>query len=308
MLVVDKPRGITSHDAVTRCRRILGTRRVGHVGTLDPIATGVLPLVVGRSTRLATLLSEGNKVYHSVFRLGVVTDTYDTTGTIVADGMRQGRTARITLDAVEAMTRRFVGTFTQVPPPYSAKKISGIRAYRLARRQEPVAPKPVEVTVRQFEIESLTDDRLTCRIICAPGFYVRSLAHDLGQALGCGACLEDLRREQSGAFGLDQTVTMDQLERDRESARRHLLPMSELLPNLPSVVVDERGARLTAHGNALTPTQFEPSSGTVSVGLDSPPLEGASSVRVKVYDRSGSLLAIAEGTTAGVLHPRIVLV
>ena len=308
MLVVDKPRGITSHDAVTRCRRILGTRRVGHVGTLDPLATGVLPLVVGRSTRLATLLSEGNKVYHAVFRLGVVTDTYDTTGTVVADGMRQGRTAPIALEAVEAMSRRFVGTFAQVPPPYSAKKISGIRAYRLARRQKPVAPKPVEVMVRQLEIESLTDDRLACRIVCAPGFYVRSLAHDLGQALGCGACLEDLRREQSGAFGLDQAVTMDQLERDHQSARRHLLPMSELLPNLPSVVVNERGARLTAHGNVLTPTQFEPSSGTVSVGLDSLPLEGASSVKVKVYDRSGSLLAIAEGTTAGVLRPRIVLV
>ncbi len=308
VLVVDKPRGITSHDAVARCRRILGMRRVGHVGTLDPLATGVLPLVIGRSTRLAALLSEGDKVYRSVFRLGVVTDTYDVTGTVVADGMRRGGTTAMTLDEVEAMSRRFVGTFTQVPPPYSAKKIAGIRAYRLARRQEPVEPKPVEVTVRQFEIESVTDDQLSCRIVCAPGFYVRSLAHDLGQALGCGACLEDLRREQSGAFGLDQAVSMDQLERDHESAERHLLPMAELLPNLPSVVVTERGARLAAHGNALTPTQFAPCSDAVSVSLDSPRSEGASSVKIKVYDRNGSLLAIAEGSMAGVLHPRIVLV
>ena len=308
VLVVDKPRGITSHDAVARCRRILGTRRVGHVGTLDPIATGVLPLVVGRSTRLAMLLSEGNKVYHSIFRLGVVTDTYDTTGTVVADGMRQERSVPSAPDAIEAVSRRFVGTFTQFPPPYSAKKIDGIRAYRLARRQEVVAPKPVKGTVHQFEIESLKDDRLTCRIICAPGFYVRSLAHDLGQALGCGACLEDLRREQSSAFSLDHAVTMDQLERDHGSAMRHLVPMSELLPNLRSVVVTERGARLTAHGNALTPTEFEPSSAAVSVGIASPSLEEASSGKVKVYDRSGSLLAIAESSTAGILHPRIVLV
>lgn len=154
VLVVDKPRGITSHDVVTRCRRILGTRRVGHVGTLDPLATGVLPLVIGRATRLATLLSEGDKVYQSVFRLGVVTNTYDVTGTVVADAVI-GRTdgPAITREAVELMSRRFVGTFTQVPPPFSAKKIGGVRAYRLARRQEPVEPKPVEVTVHQLDIE-----------------------------------------------------------------------------------------------------------------------------------------------------------
>lgn len=267
----------------------------------------MLPLVIGRSTRLAALLSEGEKVYRSVIRLGVVTDTYDVTGTIVADGMRRGGTAPVTLDAVEAISRRFVGTFAQTPPPYSAKKIDGIRAYRLARRQAPIALKPVEVTVRQFDIESLADDRLSCRVICAPGFYVRSLAHDLGQALGCGACLEDLRREQNGAFGLDHAVTMDQLERDQESAGRLLIPMAELLPNLPSVVVTERGARLAAHGNALTPQHFE-TSGAVSDGPDSPRSEAASPGKVKVYNGSGALLAIAEGSTAGVLHPRIVLV
>ena len=287
---------------------MLGTRRVGHVGTLDPLATGVLPLVIGRSTRLAALLSDGEKVYRSVFRLGVVTDTYDVTGTVVADSLRRGGAAAIGLDEVEAMSRRFVGTFTQIPPPYSAKKIGGVRAYRLARRQERVEPKPVEVTVRQFEIVSLTDDRLSCRIICAPGFYVRSLAHDLGQALGCGACLEDIRREQSGAFGLGQGVTMDQLERDHEAARRLLIPMAELLPNLPSVVVTERGARLTAHGNALLPTQFAPASGDASASLDSPAPRGATWAKVKVYGRNGALLAIADGSTAGVLHPRIVLV
>jgi len=307
VLVVDKPRGITSHDVVTRCRRILGTRRVGHVGTLDPLATGVLPLVIGRTTRLATLLSKGDKIYHSVFRLGVVTNTYDVTGSVVADTTdllgRKGGPA-ITRDAIESMSRRFVGTFIQVPPPFSAKKIGGVRAYRLARRQEPVEPKPVEVTVRQLDIESLTNDRLSCRVTCAPGFYVRSLAHDFGQELGCGACLEELRREQSGAFGLGEAVTMDQLERDHESPTRHLVPMAKLLPNLPSVVVTARGARLAAHGNALTPPQFESSSGAVSPGLDSPELKET----VKVYDREGALLAIAEGSMAGVLHPRIVLV
>ena len=278
---------------------------MGHVGTLDPLATGVLPLVIGRATRLATLLSEGDKVYHSVFRLGVVTNTYDVTGSVVAAAIA-GREVgpAITRATIESMSRRFVGTFAQVPPPFSAKKIGGIRAYRLARRQLPVEPRPVEVTVRQLDIESLTDDRLSCRVICAPGFYVRSLAHDLGQALGCGACLEELRREKSGAFGLDEAVTLDQLERDQESPTRHLLPMAGLLPNLPSVVVSARGARLAAHGNTLTPPQFEPSSGATSRELDSPELKDT----VKVYDQEGSLLAIAEGSMAGVLHPRIVLV
>ena len=275
-------------------------RRIGHVGTLDPLATGVLPLVVGRATRLASLLSEGDKVYRSVFRLGVITDTYDVTGEVVVNAMRRGGETPITLEAVEAMGRRFVGTFSQAPPPYSAKKIGGVRAYRMARQREPVEPEPVEVTVRQFDIEALTDDRLSCRVTCAPGFYLRSLAHDLGQALGCGACLEHLRREHSGAFGLDQAVLLDRVEQDHATATQHLLPMADLLPDLPSVVVTDRGSYLAAHGNTLTSTQFESSSGDIAAG--------AACTRVKVYARGGTLLAIAEGSTAGVLRPRIVLV
>ena len=309
VLVVDKPRGITSHDAVTRVRRILRMRRIGHVGTLDPLATGVLPLVVGRATRLASLLSEGDKVYRAVFRLGVVTDTYDVTGeVVVVDGVQRRTETPITLEGIEVMSHRFVGTFRQAPPPFSAKKIGGIRAYRLARKNEPVAPKPVEVTVRRFEIEALTDDRLSCLVICAPGFYVRSLAHDLGRALGCGACLEQLRRERNGTFGLDQAVTMDALERDHGVATAQLQPMAELLPDLPSVIVTQRGAQLAAHGNPLTPTEFETSSAGVPAGIDSSGSADASPAKVKVFDGDGSLLAIADGSTAGILHPRIVLV
>ena len=308
VLVVDKPRGITSHDVVTRVRRILGMRRIGHVGTLDPLATGVLPLVVGRATRLASLLSEGDKVYWSVIRLGIVTDTYDVTGEAVTNSLRRGGGSQITIDAVEAIRNGFVGTFSQPPPPYSAKKIGGVRAYRLARSREPVAPKPVEVTVRRFEIGELADDRLSCRITCTPGFYVRSLAHDFGQALGCGGCLEQLRRERSGAFSLEPAVTMDQLERDHDTAIQHLIPIADLLPDLPRVVVTDRGGRLAAHGNPLTQTEFEPASGALSIGINTPLSAGAFSSAVKVYDRSGALLAVAEGRTAGVLHPRIVLV
>ena len=283
-------------------------RRIGHVGTLDPLATGVLPLVVGRATRLASLLSEGDKVYRSVFRLGIATDTYDVTGEVVTSSLRRGGWTQVTLDTVEAIRSDFVGTFSQVPPPYSAKKIGGVRAYRLARRREPVAPKPVEVTVRQFEIEELTDDRLLCRITCTPGFYVRSLAHDFGRALGCGGCLEQLRREQSGAFSLEQALTMDQLERDHATAVQHLIPIADLLPDLPRVVVTDRGAGRAAHGNSLTPTEVEPASGALAGSADTPRPAGAFSSAIKVYDRNGALLAIAEGSTAGVLHPRIVLV
>ena len=154
VLVVDKPPDLTSHDVVARVRRVLGIRRVGHLGTLDPMATGVLPLVVGRATRLASLLSVGPKIYEAVIRLGVVTDTYDVTGSVVPSPNQRVDPRDVNLRAVEMAHRAFTGTFRQQPPPFSAKKIRGVRAYRLARRQRPVAPSATEATVHSFEIRS----------------------------------------------------------------------------------------------------------------------------------------------------------
>ena len=313
VLVVDKPGSVTSHDVVIRVRRRLGTRRVGHIGTLDPMATGVLPLVVGRATRLASLLSEGRKVYDAVIRLGLVTDTYDATGAVVssAPGVEQTPSV-VDRPTVQRASRAFTGTFHQRPPPYSAKKVGGVRAYRLARRQVPVEMKPATVTVYDFEICDLEHDQLHCRVTCSPGFYMRSLAHDLGASLGCGGCLEALRRQRNGVFGLDAAVSLDTIEREGQTTAERLMPLAQLLPELPGVVVTNRGARLAAHGNALSLAEIETDAAGIPAGASG---SGAVSTfdptharRIKIYDREGALLAIAEPDAANVLHPRIVLV
>ena len=310
VLVVDKPGGLTSHDVVARVRRLLGTKRVGHIGTLDPMATGVLPLVVERATRLASLLSSGDKVYHAVVRLGVTTDTYDATGIVIeADGGPRTLDSPIDKAAVADVARRFFGTFPQTPPPFSAKKIGGVRAYRLARRKQPVTPPPVDVTVRSIEIETVDDDLLTCRVTCAPGFYMRSLAHDLGRALGVGGCLRTLRRERSGPFTLSDVTPLDVLEREPESAVSRIVGVAHLLSELPSVVVTESGARLAAHGNTLMGPEFEPAArDPVFEPFQAEDAGGEKLRSVRVFDRDGTLLAIAEQRLPNVLHPRIVLV
>ena len=313
VLVVDKPPSLTSHDVVVRARRRLGTRRVGHIGTLDPMATGVLPLVVGRATRLASLLSGGPKVYDAVIRLGVVTDTYDAMGAVVGGTYRaEANLPVIDRTTIERTCRAFVGTIEQIPPPYSAKKIGGVRAYSLARRKEAVKMKPATVTVYDLEICDLKNDRVHCRVTCSPGFYVRALAHDLGTSLGCGGCLEALRRERSGEFGLGGAISLDTIEREGQAAGKRLVPLAHLLPELPSVMANERGARRAAHGNVL-------SQADLATGAAARPTDGSHSAtgqmsdptrprRVKVFDSEGALLAIAEPDAADILHPRIVLV
>ena len=303
VLVVDKPAGVTSHDVVSRARRALAIRRIGYVGTLDPMATGVLPLVVGRATRLAPLLSVGPKVYDGVIRLGLETDTYDTTGTVQAD--RSGGeilASAVTTAAVEAAVPSFIGTFLQSPPPFSAKKIGGVRAYRLARRRTPVVPKAVEVTVHALEIVRLAGDRLQCRVTCEPGFYMRALAHDLGRTLGCGACLESLRRERSGPFNIGDSVTADALTSGSPKLADHVIAPARLLSELPGVVLTEHGSRRAGHGNALTPADI------VSKDGDWSPRRGTTRARVRLVDHEGVLLGIAEMDAEGVLHPTIVLI
>ena len=301
VLVVDKPQGMTSHDVVSRVRRLSDTRRVGHLGTLDPMATGVLPLVLGKATRLANLLSTGDKVYEAIIRLSTVTDTYDTTGDVVATA-DDARVAGVDAAAVEAVSRRFVGTFIQRPPPFSAKKIGGIRAYRLARQRRPAEPRPVEVRVHELELSKLDARRLACRVTCGPGFYMRALAHDIGAALGPGGCLEHLRRLRSGAFTEDVAVRLDHLEQHPNLAAQHLSGLDRLLPELVTVVVTERGRHLAAHGNTLGPEDVECRTEARPSGAET----GRSPI--KVCGQAGELLAIAEETAPGALRPRIVLV
>ena len=300
VLVVDKPAGMTSHDVVVWARRTLGVRRIGHVGTLDPLATGVLPLVVGRATRLAALLAGGSKTYRAVIRLGLETDTYDASGTPQPGPPGAAERARsLDRDAAGAVCRRFTGVLRQRPPAYSAKKVGGVRAYRLARRQERVELEPVEVVVHRFDVLGLRDGRLDCRVSCSPGFYMRTLAHDLGRELGCGGCLEELRRESSGPFSLDGAVDLRAGATGADPVLAQLIPLADLLPELPAVVVTPLGAQRASHGNLLKPGDID---------VDASRLPGTGTGDVKVYDGAGSLLAIAAPASGGALHPRIVLV
>ncbi|MDE3156183.1 MAG: tRNA pseudouridine(55) synthase TruB [Acidobacteriota bacterium] len=296
VLVIDKPAGPTSHDVVARMRRALGERRIGHTGTLDPAATGVLPLVVGRATRLAQFLTSATKEYRASVRLGWATDTYDATGQPVDPPAPGVPPVAVTPAQVEAALEGFRGTYDQPPPPFSAKKIGGVRAYELARRQAPVAPAPVPVTVHALELLTCAGDRLELRVVCSAGFYVRTLAHDLGRRLGVGGHLTALRRTRSGAFDETMAVGLEEAERLGPAVAARLTPMDALLPDLPAAVLNASGLRKTDHGSDLGPADL--------VRRLAPGVTG----RCRLVDEAGGLIALAEVRPgSGLLHPSIVL-
>jgi tRNA pseudouridine55 synthase len=313
VLVVDKPAGPTSHDVVARVRRLIGIRRIGHTGTLDPLATGVLPLVVGRATRLASLLSGADKEYVASVRFGAVTDTYDADPWVTADAPTGTSFMRspppyeppgVSEAAIAAVLPEFLGEGWQVPPPFSAKKVEGVRAYTRARRQEQVAMRPVRVTVHRAHLEAYAGGLARIRLVCSAGFYVRSFAHDLGQRLGCGAYLEGLRRTRAGDFTLEQAVSLSSLEGEGTLAAARLIPMPQLLPAIPAVVLNERGARRASHGNSLGADDV--TEGVLP--LSEPLPDGAPGSRIKLLDGTGALIGIGEVRAGGILHPVVVLV
>ncbi len=301
-LIVDKPTGPTSHDIVALARRALGERRIGHTGTLDPLATGVLVLLVGRATRLAPLLVSDEKEYLADVRLGVSTPTYDAaslpeTGTLTVHPV--SGTNRECPPFLDRALERFRGTFLQTPPPYSAKKVAGRRAYEHARNDRSVALKPIEVTVSALEVIDQADPAMVrLRIVCSAGFYVRSLAQDLGEALGCGAHLEALRRTRAGRFGLDHAVPLDMLVTKPAVAREQVISMNDLLGHLAAVTVSEEGARRVAHGNTVESQHVLNDEGTTADRGHT----------VRVVDASGAILAVAERRTGAILQPVTVLV
>ena len=307
VLVVDKPPGPTSHDVVARVRRSIGIPRIGHTGTLDPLATGVLPLVVGRATRLAQFLTADEKEYVAQVRLGCATATYDAEERVITDDEGRpvllrppARSVDVPHDALREALPEFTGRYWQVPPPYSAKKVGGTPAYVLARLRKEVEIKPVQVVVRELELIAHAEALLTLRVVCSSGFYVRSLAHDIGQRLGCGAHLEGLRRTRAGEFTLAQTVPLKEIEEQGPDALGRLVPMADLLARLPHVVVNERGARRAAHGNALAAEDLWEAERTVPASAPPGP--------VRVLDATGALLAIGEPAAGGLLQPVVVLV
>jgi tRNA pseudouridine55 synthase len=308
VLIVDKPLGPTSHDVVARVRRAIGISRIGHTGTLDPLATGVLPLVVGRATRLAQFLSADEKEYLAGIRLGTTTATYDAEERLVRDAGGEPLLLRpvgpgpalTEADLREALTE-FTGTYWQVPPPFSAKKVAGTPAYRLARINKDVELKPVEVTVSELELMSYADGLALVRVVCSSGFYVRALANDFGGRMGCGGHLESLRRTRAGDFRVDRAVPLSVIQTEGTAALlRRLVPIECLLSGLPHVVVNERGARRAAHGNTLAAEDLWDGDRVV------PPRSAPGPVRV--LDAEGALLAIGQPAGGGLLQPVVVLV
>ena len=305
VLVIDKPAGPTSHDVVAVVRRAIGLTRVGHTGTLDPLATGVLPLVIGSATRLASFMSGADKEYVARIRIGAATETYDAEGAASSVGGRgqlpePAAVSALTEAAVAEAVSTFSGRYLQTPPPYSAKKVGGTPAYKLARQGKPVDVKPVEVTVTEIELRSYADGLAEVRLVCSSGFYVRSLAHDLGQRLGCGAHLEGLQRTRAGAFRLEEAVPLGELVAQGAAvARRTLVPMSGLLTHLTAVVLTERGAERARHGAQLRPQD---------VTQSTLPSERAVGGPVRLLDGEGSLVGLADAKPDGLLHPVVVLV
>jgi tRNA pseudouridine55 synthase len=301
VLVVDKPSGPTSHDVVARVRARTGVKRVGHTGTLDPLASGVLPLVLGRATRLARYLSSGDKTYEAVIRLGAATETYDS----ASAPEELPVPASVTTEEISAALNGFRGTFRQTPPPYSAKKIGGVRAYKLARAARPTMPEPVDVTVRELSLDSYLDGEVRIRVACSAGFYVRSLAHDLGTALGCGGHLAVLKRTASGPFTLSDAVPLALVENDPRRALEGVIGIDGLLTHLPAAVLTDAGAQRVAHGNPVA-------GGDIVRGLPAGAgreagAPGSGACPVRLLDGRGTLLGIAE-PRPGALHPVVVLV
>jgi tRNA pseudouridine55 synthase len=287
VLIVDKPAGLTSHDVVNRARRILQQRSIGHLGTLDPMATGVLPLVTGSLTRLAQFYTHAEKAYEGTIRFGFATDTYD------AEGEPATPVQAIALQAaqVEALAVRFRGVVEQVPPPFSAKKINGVPAYKLARKQKEVVLQPVKVEIKEFKILEVESDRARFHARVASGTYMRSVAHEMGQLIGCGAHLETLRRTSVAEFKLENAHTLESLASATQqgSLDNIFLHPRLLLPELPSVTADEAGAARIRSGR------------TVNL----PELSRAK--QIKVFYGQRELLAIATRVAGTLFHPKIVL-
>lgn len=321
VIVIDKPAGWTSHDVVNRMRRILQQRSVGHLGTLDPLATGVLPLVTGSLTRLAQFYTASEKTYEGVIRFGFATNTYD------ADGEPLGEVcpASPSLDDLQKLAAEFRGFIAQVPPPFSAKKIHGVPAYKLARKEKQVILQPVRVEIKEFDITAVEADRAHFRARVASGTYMRSIAHEMGQRLGCGAHLESLRRTSVAEFDVSQAHTLDEIEAQTEaqtiegqikhchSDRSFSFPKGKgsgveepavspllclddcfvhprrLLPHFPSVTADEQ---TTARIRAGRPVNL-------------PELSRAR--QVKVFSGQRDLIAVATRVAGTLFHAKIVL-
>lgn len=286
LLILDKPRGITSQDVVTKVRRLTGESSIGHLGTLDPMATGVLPLLLGRYTRLAQFFSKAEKSYTGSIRFGFSTDTYDADG----EPTSEPKAFACTLEELRRAASRFHGPMEQMPPPFSAKKIDGKRAYQLAREGKPVPLKPAHIEILHFAIESLEEDTAAFSMKVSAGGYVRSVAHELGCALGCGAHLSSLRRTEAGDFRLADALTFEDLESSLTSGtfEERLPHPRTILPEFPSVSVDKMTEGRVRNGNQVNLPEFS----------------GASLVKIFVGQKQ--MLAVGKRVAGTLFQPIVV--
>ena len=290
VIVIDKPPGLTSHDVVNRVRRILGQRSVGHLGTLDPSATGVLPIVLGNLTRLAQFYVHSEKTYEGVIRFGFATDTYDADG----EPSTPQQEVQLNRDDLKAAAAQFQGIIEQTPPPFSAKKIVGVPAYKLARKNKEVVLKAVQVEIKEFEILDTADDqakdRATFRARVASGTYIRSVAHEMGQKLGCGAHLASLRRTSVAEFKIEDAHSLQALEAAMQQgiAESLFIHPRKLVPDLPSVTATEENAAFIRSGRAVNLPEM------------------SRAPQVKVFHGQRDLIAIATRVAGTLFHPRIV--
>ena len=289
VFVLDKAGGISSHDAVGAMRRIAGTRRVGHLGTLDPIATGVLPLVVGKATRLSQFFLGHDRAYEAWIRCGFATDSYDRAGETVGDRCQ----VELDPERIEEVLEQFRGKILQTPPAVSAKKIGGVPSYKLARQQKSVDLPPVEVEIYELDLLRTEGDRFQIHVRCSTGTYVRTLAHELGLRLGCGAHVDELRRTAVGEFRLADARTKAELESLSREGRldEAIVPSEELLPEMPAQRVDRNAAARIANGQDFEIASFPSAS---------------PAPRVKAIGPNGRLLAIGELKLPTLYHPMIV--
>jgi tRNA pseudouridine55 synthase len=346
VLIIDKPGGLTSHDVVNRVRRILQQRSVGHLGTLDPLATGVLPLVIGNLTRLAQFYTTSEKSYQGVIRFGFATDTYDAEGepTTPAQGVS------LNLDQALTLAAGFRGVIEQMPPPFSAKKIHGVPAYKLARKKKEVVLQPVQVEIKEFEILGVEGDRARFRARVASGTYMRSVAHEMGQKLGCGAHLESLRRTAVAEFTIESAHTLEELEEaarpktvipdaatnavekaeentEEKTTEKEKAKESKTEQKKTKKKEENRTAEKSPHADGSTPSRLESlfvhprlllpqfpcvtadeaNTARIRAGRPVNLPEFSRARQVKIFSSQKDLIAIAARVAGTLFHPRIVL-
>ena len=306
-LVINKPKGKTSHDVVDAVRHLAGFRQIGHLGTLDPLATGVLVLLLGRATRLVQFYAGRRKRYTAGFRFGFATDTYD------SDGEPQGPDAAPVLDAsiLEKFAAERIGRFEQMPPMFSAKKVGGRPAYELARKKQAVELKPVEVELYEYKLQEISGSLARFVIECSSGTYIRALAHEMGQKLSCGAHLAEITRTAVGEFSLEQAISLEELAEARKAGKFAdcVIKLENLLANFPRINVLPVIEKRVRHGSKfnISVSQLKPGHVEVPPGATTE-LDGGEpkAPRLRVFNQQDKLIAIAEAVVPRTYQPIVV--